>query len=87
MSDDTNAELLGLVKALTERVEGLELEIKGLRLHAQEVPEEVIVAIAAAVAGYLGFRAKKRVAHFEGSEAWKVTTRRSQHIHAPLHLR
>ena len=43
--------------------------------------------IAAAVAAYMGHRAKRRQAHFTRSSAWQSTTRRSQHVHAPLYLR
>ena len=88
MSDDVNADLLAAVKLLTERIESLETEIKGIKLlNAQNVPEETMVAIAAAVAAYLGHRAKRRQAHFTQSSSWQSTTRRSQHVHAPLHLR
>ena len=88
MGDDVNAELLAAVKLLTSRVEELETEIKGIKLlNAQNVPEETVVAIAAAVAAYLGHRAKRRQAHFTRSASWQTTTRRSQHVHAPLHLR
>ena len=88
MSDDINAELLAAVRKLTDRVEGLEAEIKSIKLlNAQNVPEEVVVAISAAVAAYLGHRAKRRQAHFTRSASWQTTTRRSQHVHAPLHLR
>ena len=88
MSDDVNAELLAAVKLLTSRVEELETEIKGIKLlNAQNVPEETMVAIASAVAAYLGHRAKRRQAHFTRSDSWQNTTRRSQHVHAPLYLR
>ena len=88
MPDDVNAELLEAVRALTDRVESLETEIRSIKLlNAQNVPEETMVAIAAAVAAYLGHRAKRRQAHFTRSAAWQSTTRRSQHVHAPLHLR
>ena len=88
MSDDVNAQLLAAVNRLTERVESLEAEVKSIKLlNAQNVPEETVVAIAAAVAAYLGHRAKRRQAHFTRSASWKTTPRRSQHVHAPLHLR
>ena len=88
MSEDINAELLAAVKKLTDRVEGLEAEIKSIKLlNAQNVPEEVVVAIAAAVAAYLGHRAKRRQAHFTRSTAWQSTTRATQHDRTPLHLR
>jgi methylmalonyl-CoA carboxyltransferase 12S subunit len=88
MSEDQNAELLALVKSLSDRVNSLEGEIKSIKLlNAQNVPEETMVAIAAAVAGYMGFRAKRRAGHFTTSRTWQATTRRSQLSHAPLHLR
>ena len=89
MSDETNAQLLELVRSLTERVEALESHVKVLQLHCDaEVPEDVMVAIAAAVAAYLGHRARKRQAAFaRDAIAWQAATRRSQLNHAPIHLR
>jgi methylmalonyl-CoA carboxyltransferase large subunit len=84
----TNEELLALVRSLTERVEGLETRITSLTVNAeQEVPEETMVAIAAAVAAYLGHRAKRRQRHFSTSRNWTSSTRRSQHAHHPLYSR
>jgi len=85
MADET--ELLDLVKALTERIEGMEIKIKALELHCQDVPEETMVAIAAAVAAYLGHRAKRRQPHFTTGRNWASNTRRSQHTHHPLYTR
>ena len=84
---DHDAELLELVKGLTDRVTQLEFEIKQLRLLNAEVPEDTMVAIAAAVAAYLGHRARRRQAHFTTSAIWQSGTRRRQHSHDPLHLR
>ena len=84
---DQDAELLEMVKALTDKVTAMEVEIKQLRLLNADVPEETMVAIAAAVAAYLGFRAKRRQAHFTTSAIWQSGTRRRQHAHEPLHLR
>ncbi len=85
---DSNEELLQLVRSLDERVRTLESEIKSIKLlNAQNVPEETMVAIAAAVAAYLGHRAKKRQPHFTTSRTWQATTRRSQLTHTPFHPR
>lgn len=81
------AELLQLVQSLTERIEGLEIRIKQLELHDQDVPEETLVAIAAAVAAYLGHRAKRHQPHFTTGRNWTTNTRRSQHAHHPLYTR
>lgn len=85
MSQD--AELLELVKSLTERIDGLEFQIKQLELRNADVPEEVLVAIASAVAAYLGHRAKRRQRHFTTGRSWTSSTRRSQHAHHPLYTR
>lgn len=86
--DDTNTELLELVRGLSAKIDTLEAEIKGIKLlNAQNIPEETMVAIAAGVAAYMGYRARKRQAHFTTSGTWQTVTRRSQHLHAPLHLR
>jgi methylmalonyl-CoA carboxyltransferase 12S subunit len=86
---DTNAELLELVRSLSERVESLEIEVKSLRLLSNdEVSEDIMVAIAAAVAAYLGHRARKRQPTFaRKTTEWQSATRRSQLNHAPIHLR
>ncbi len=84
----TDAELLELVKSLMERIDGLEIKIKQLELQTQQdVPEETLVAIAAAVAAYLGHRAKRRQPHFTTGRNWTSNTRRSQHAHHPLYTR
>jgi methylmalonyl-CoA carboxyltransferase large subunit len=83
----TDEQLLELVKALTEKVDGLETKIKRLEVLNKDVPEETMVAIAAAVAAYLGHRAKRRQRHFTTGLNWAASTRRSQHAHHPLYTR
>ena len=83
----TNEDLLELVSSLTDRIEGLEVKIKSLELHCQDVSEETMVAIAAAVAAYLGHRASRRQPHFTTAAGWKASTRRSQLSHHPLYVR
>lgn len=86
MSQD--AELLDLVKGLYDKIDGLELRIKKLELlEQQDVPEETMVAIAAAVAAYLGHKAKQRQRRFASERNWTSSTRRSQHVHHPLYSR
>ena len=46
-----------------------------------------MVAIAAAVAAYLGHRAKRHQPHFTTAPGWQASTRRSQLSHHPLYTR
>ncbi len=81
-----DAELLELVRSLTDRVESLEVEIKQLRLLNADVPEETMVAIARRAA-YLEPPPSGAAGPSPSSEIWRSGTRRRQHSHDPLHLR
>jgi methylmalonyl-CoA carboxyltransferase large subunit len=61
------------VGALSARVEALESELSMVRadLPPAEVPDEVVIAISAAVAAFLGHRARlKQVRYRTGGDAW-----------------
>ena len=67
-AEPTVAELLETVRALTERVAHLEES-----LHEQEaagIPEEVVIAISAAVAAFFGHRAKIKQMHYRTGAAY-----------------
>ncbi|MDR1386921.1 MAG: hypothetical protein LBJ44_04910 [Propionibacteriaceae bacterium] len=81
------AELADLVQALSARVKGLEFEIKRLDTKTKHVPQEHLVAIAAAVAAYLGEKGTGRQPRFPASPVWSANTRRAQHAHHPLYAR
>ncbi|MGC3954480.1 MAG: hypothetical protein QM804_09555 [Propionicimonas sp.] len=85
MSQDD--ELRELIKGLYDKIDGLELRIKKLEILDKDVPEETLVAIAAAVAAYLGHKAKRRQRHLTAGRNWTASTRRSQHVHHPLYSR
>ena len=72
MSQPTVAELLAAVNALVARVESLEAELAAVRaeLPAREVPEEVVIAISAAVAAFLGHNARLKQVHYRNSHTW-----------------
>lgn len=70
--DTTTVDLLAAVRALTERVEQLEAELHAVRARQAEpgVSEDVVIAISAAVAAFLGHRAKVRQVHYRTGQAY-----------------
>ena len=83
MSQDK--ELLDLVKTLSGQVRILEKQIKSLKLvTAQDVPEEILVAIAAAVSAYLGYQGEARQHRFASSPMWAKGTRIAQLNNTPV---
>lgn len=68
--DKTVAELLDAVRSLSERVAHLEAELEQRRQDNPGVPEDVAIAISAAVAAFLGHRAKIKQMHYRTGQAW-----------------
>lgn len=67
----SNAELLQTIQALVKRVEALEAELKHVKtVQAQDIPEDVMLAITAAVAAFLGKKARVRQIHYRTDAAW-----------------
>ena len=66
--EQTVAELLETVRALTERVAQLESSLQ--EQEAAGIPEEVVIAISAAVAAFLGHRAKVKQLHYRTGAAY-----------------
>lgn len=62
------AELRAAIEALTARVGALEDELRAQR--EAHIDEDTMRVIAAAVAAYLGHRAKIRQVHFHTGRAW-----------------
>jgi methylmalonyl-CoA carboxyltransferase large subunit len=81
------SELTALIKSLSTQLDDLRLEVKHLSARTEEVPEDHLVSIAAAVAAYLGERGKSRQPRFPNSPVWASNTRRAQHAHHPLYSR
>ncbi|WP_409484571.1 hypothetical protein [Arsenicicoccus dermatophilus] len=83
MSEPTVAELQSLVADLTARLEALEAVVGA---KADEVPSEVLLAISAAVAAYLGKRATVKQVHLRRGSAWSSQGRSDiQHSHQIHH--
>ena len=67
-TEQTLAELVEAIRTLTERVDHLEQSLQ--EQEAAGVPEEVVLAISAAVAAYLGHRAKVKQVHYRTGAAY-----------------
>ena len=63
------ADVLDAVRALSERVAHLE-ETVARRQPPSEVPEDVVIAISAAVAAFFGHRAKVKQVHYRTGAAY-----------------
>lgn len=66
----TTAELLARIEELTRRVEWLEASLSDGPHAPVAIPPDVVMAISAAVAAYLGKRAKVRQIHLSGTTSW-----------------
>jgi methylmalonyl-CoA carboxyltransferase large subunit len=69
-SAPTNAELLARIEELTRRVEWLEASQPDGAHVPTTVSPDVVLAISAAVAAYLGKKAKVRQVHLADSVTW-----------------
>lgn len=96
-TDDTVAELKALVALLSTRLQMLETSYQTLEASHQtleekaalwhpEVSDEVLLAISAACAAYLGERATIKQVHLRRGSAWAAQGRTAaQQSHADLH--
>lgn len=79
-ANDTVAELKALVAELAARVQNLE-EVAAQN-HPQ-ISEEVLLAIAAACAAYLGKRATIKQVHLRRGNSWAAQARAAAHQSQP----
>lgn len=94
MSQSTNqtpphapeVDLQALVQQLLARVDSLEAEVNDLRA-AQAVPDDVVVAIGAAVAAFLGHKARVRAIRLSGTNRWATEERATMHNRAVTRTR
>lgn len=72
--------------ALLERVSSLEARVAELE-GTQEIPEDDLVAIGAAVAAYFGHKAKVRAIRYGTQNRWATATRGRVHDRSVPHVR
>ena len=79
------AEMRAEITALTQRVQALELSAAKVAATPAPVTEEDMIAISAAVAAFLGVRARIRQVRLVHSSAWaqvgRMGTHASHHTH------
>lgn len=86
MSDPTVEELQQQLAELSSRVAALETQVVALR-NGEEIPEEDLVAIGAAVAAFFGHKARVRAVRFGRQASWVAATRERVHDRRVPHIR
>ncbi|PIF05033.1 MAG: hypothetical protein CSA63_00065 [Propionibacterium sp.] len=82
----TDKETAQLIAQLTARLAELESDVARLK-ETQRIPEDHLVAIAAAVAAFLGHKAKIKAVRFPRRRVWVAETRLQGHNRQVLHVR
>ncbi|GAA3862742.1 hypothetical protein [Tessaracoccus defluvii] len=85
MEDNVN-DLRGALEALAAKVTALEARVAELE-NAQEIPEEDLIAIGAAVAAYFGHKAKVKAIRYGTQSRWAAATRERLHNRSVPHVR
>lgn len=86
MSDVSVKELQEQVQALTERLTSVEAQLAALNSD-KKIPEEHLVVIGAAIAAYMGHKAKVRAVRFRHQESWAAAARNRVHNRSVPHNR
>lgn len=87
VADQSIAELTALVRELSDQVASLRARLDAIE-HTDEVPQDVVLAISAAVAAYLGKRATVKQVHLRRGSGWASQARSAvQNSHAVHHGR
>jgi methylmalonyl-CoA carboxyltransferase large subunit len=80
MADEEEKDLM--ISTLNKRVSSLESELGTLRGNTQGVSEDVLTAISAAVAAYLGNDGSVQAVHYAPSPNWVREGRRALQNHS-----
>lgn len=74
----SNEDLRELVASLATRLDAVESELAELKKRSdQEIPEDVLMAISAAVSAYLGNRGKIKAVKFSRHRTWAAQGRQA----------
>lgn len=70
------------LKTMSRRIDQLERELDELRRRSDvEIPDDILMAISAAVSAYLGNSGKVRAVRFHRHRTWAQQGRRAAQIH------
>ena len=70
------------IRAMSARIDALERELEELRHRSDvEIPEDILMAISAAVSAYLGNSGKVRAVRFHRHQTWAQQGRRVVQVH------
>lgn len=86
MSDASVKELQEQVLTLTERLASVEAQLAALNSD-KKIPEDHLVVIGAAIAAYMGHKAKVRAVRFRHQESWAAAARGRVHNRSVPHIR
>lgn len=88
-TNSTNTELAALLTQMSQfgqRLDKLEQRLDMLQAQqAADIPEDVVIAISAAVSAFLGHNAKVKQIHFRSGAAWAQQGRVAVQGHRVLH--
>lgn len=71
-----------VIETLSKRLTSLEADVSRLKAASADVPEDVVTAISAAVAAYLGNDGQVQAIRFAPSENWTRQGRRALQNHS-----
>lgn len=84
MSEPTMKELAEAVAKLQTRLSSVEAELEELRRRSDvEIPEDVLMAISAAVSAYLGNKGRVKAVKFARHRTWAAQGRQAVQTHQP----
>ncbi|AHI22159.1 hypothetical protein [Corynebacterium vitaeruminis] len=84
---ENNEQLLELIGHLTKRLDAAEAEIAELRKRSDaSIPEDVVIAISAAVSAFLGNKGKVKAVRYQRHRTWAAQGRQNVQHHIPSQL-
>lgn len=87
MSELNSEQLAQLVAELSARLDAAEAELKELRKRSDaSIPEDVIIAISAAVSAFMGNRGTIKAVHYSRERTWAAQGRQKVQHHIPGQL-